>query len=159
LGASLHGPGGVSMSCSPAPDSSQDGVHDLDDEKLDVVGTSDGRDGASPLQISDGKCLSLVFFSSFFFRVPWRDYLDIFLGFLICFLVFIVFIFFFFFFSKFQGGEKNWKKKSEWWYALVKREKGALLYRQRERGAIDTDLLMSLAAILHSLRFFFFQVQ
>jgi hypothetical protein len=70
LGASLHGPGGVSMSCSPAPDSSQDGVHDLDDEKLDVVGTSDGRDGASPLQISDGKCLSLVFFSSFFFRVP-----------------------------------------------------------------------------------------
>lgn len=43
------------MSMSPAPDSSQDGVHDLDDEKLDVVGTSDGRDGASPLHISDGK--------------------------------------------------------------------------------------------------------
>ena len=47
--------GAMSMSCSPAPDSSQDGVHDLDDEKLDVVGTSDGRDGASPLHISDGK--------------------------------------------------------------------------------------------------------
>lgn len=54
------GAGGVSMSCSPAPDSSQDGVHDLDDEKLDVVGTSDGRDGASPLHISDGKCVSVV---------------------------------------------------------------------------------------------------
>lgn len=50
------GGGAMSMSCSPAPDSSQDGVHDLDDEKLDVVGTSDGRDGASPLHISDGKC-------------------------------------------------------------------------------------------------------
>ena len=47
--------GAMSMSCSPAPDSSQDGVHDIDDEKLDVVGTSDGRDGASPLHISDGK--------------------------------------------------------------------------------------------------------
>jgi hypothetical protein len=54
------GAGGVSMSCSPAPDSSGHGVHDLDDEKLDVVGTSDGRDGASPLHISDGKCVSVV---------------------------------------------------------------------------------------------------
>ncbi|XP_046655159.1 T-box transcription factor TBX2-like isoform X1 [Daphnia pulicaria] len=52
------GAGGVSMSCSPAPDSSQDGVHDLDDEKLDVVGTSDGRDGASPLHISDDASMS-----------------------------------------------------------------------------------------------------
>ena len=49
------GSGAMSMSCSPAPDSSQDGVHDMDDEKLDVVGTSDGRDGPSPLHISDGK--------------------------------------------------------------------------------------------------------
>lgn len=51
---------GGAMSMSPAPDSSQDGVHDLDDEKLDVVGTSDGRDGASPLHISDGKERTLL---------------------------------------------------------------------------------------------------
>ena len=57
VGGMLHqaGCGAMSMSCSPAADSSQDGVHDNDDEKLDVVGTSDGRDGASPLHISDGK--------------------------------------------------------------------------------------------------------
>lgn len=55
VGGGGVGGGAMSMSCSPAPDSSQDGVHDLDDEKLDVVGTSDGRDGASPLHISDGK--------------------------------------------------------------------------------------------------------
>lgn len=52
------GNGAMSMSCSPAPDSSQDGVHDMDDEKLDVVGTSDGRDGASPLHISDDASMS-----------------------------------------------------------------------------------------------------
>ena len=55
------GGGTVSMSCSPAPDSSQDGV---DDEKLDVVGTSDGRDGASPLHISDGRRPLLFFLQS-----------------------------------------------------------------------------------------------
>ena len=51
------GGGGMSVSCSPAADSSQDDMaNDLDDEKLDVVGTSDGQDGASsPLHISDGK--------------------------------------------------------------------------------------------------------
>ena len=54
-GGMQGGSGAMSMSCSPALDSSQDGVHDIDDEKLDVVGTSDGRDGASPLHISDGK--------------------------------------------------------------------------------------------------------
>lgn len=53
LGLGLAGLGsGGNVSCSPAPDSSQDGV---DDEKLDVVGTSDGRDAGSPLHISDGK--------------------------------------------------------------------------------------------------------
>ncbi len=62
-----HHAGGLSgaMSCSPAPDSSQDGVQDLDDEKLDVVGTSDGRDGASPLHISDGTSAIVLFFSRF----------------------------------------------------------------------------------------------
>jgi len=57
-GGMQSGNGAMSMSCSPAPDSSQDGVHDIDDEKLDVVGTSDGRDGASPLHISDGKIMT-----------------------------------------------------------------------------------------------------
>lgn len=88
------GAGGVSMSCSPAPDSSQDGVHDLDDEKLDVVGTSDGRDGASPLHISDGKCVSVVPALSFTTR-PAPGFLlpSLFLG-----GIFIVFVFLFFFF-------------------------------------------------------------
>lgn len=59
----VGGGGTMSMSCSPAPDSSQDGV---DDEKLDVVGTSDGRDGASPLHISDGRRQCFISFFLFF---------------------------------------------------------------------------------------------
>jgi hypothetical protein len=86
------------MSCSPAPDSSQDGVHDLDDEKLDVVGTSDGRDGASPLHISDGKCVSVVP-ALFVYNPPGPrvSSAQSFLGGGI-FIVFVFLFFFFFFF-------------------------------------------------------------